>query len=180
MCFFRGLNEVVLSLNASADVLSPYIDIWSIWLRLPKISLWRFRNQIASCVVADIAIYSASVVDSATVGCFLEFQVIARPCNKKTYPVTDRLSTASPAQSASAHTNYYYQSYVLESLSYKNALFVPRLALLLVPIDRTSETPERDVRGAETSPIALKKFSSEKQLSVSTTSISNKSKLYWD
>lgn len=46
------------------------------------------------------------------------------------------------------------------------------------PIDRSSETPERDVRVAsrETSPVALTKVSSEKQLNVTETTITAPSK----
>lgn len=46
------------------------------------------------------------------------------------------------------------------------------------PIDRSSETPERDVRVAsrETSPVVLVKVNSEKQLNVSQTSVTTASK----
>lgn len=46
------------------------------------------------------------------------------------------------------------------------------------PIDRSSETPERDVRVAsrETSPVALVKVSSEKQLNVSETTVTRTDK----
>jgi hypothetical protein len=52
----------------------------------------KVRNQIASFVAWFAAIYSASTVDNATVGCFLDCQVIAAPLSKKMYPVTDLLA----------------------------------------------------------------------------------------
>src|SRR4051794_18370070 len=47
--------------------------------------------------------YSASVVDKAIVGCLLQFHEIAPTPTKNTYPVVDRRSLASPAQSASQY-----------------------------------------------------------------------------
>ena len=60
---------------ASADWLSPYIVVASDGGK--PISEIKFRNQIASRVADARAEYSASAVESATVGCLLEFHVIA-------------------------------------------------------------------------------------------------------
>ena len=55
---------------------------------------------MASCDDAVSAIYSASVVDNATVCCF--FYTLPSG-NLKTYPVVDFLSCVSPGQSASEY-----------------------------------------------------------------------------
>ena len=62
------------------------------------------------------ATYSASVVDSATTGCFLLDQVMAAPDIINRFPVVECLSFISPAQSASenptrrlsADLSYFY------------------------------------------------------------------------
>src|SRR6266576_5208500 len=51
--------------------------------------------------VSDIAIYSASVEERATVFCFRETQHTAPPAKVSAYPVTDTLVSRSVAQSAS-------------------------------------------------------------------------------
>ena len=52
-------------------------------------SSYRFLSQHASHAASDKATYSASVDESAMVVCFLDFQVIAPPDAKKTYPDVD-------------------------------------------------------------------------------------------
>ena len=54
-----------------------------------QISLNNLCSQIASLHASVLAIYSASVEDSATVGCFLDFHVMAALTSIKTYPVVD-------------------------------------------------------------------------------------------
>jgi hypothetical protein len=49
------------------------------------------------------AMYSASVVDNAIVGCCLLLQEMAPPPIMKTNPVVDLLSSRSPPQSASQY-----------------------------------------------------------------------------
>jgi len=56
---------------------------------------------MASFVPSDSAIYSASVLESATVFGFFDPHSIAVPANKKAYPVHDLLSSMQLAQSAS-------------------------------------------------------------------------------
>ncbi len=46
-------------------------------------------NQIPSCVVLDVTIYSALVVESAIVGCFLIDQLIVPLAERNTNPVVD-------------------------------------------------------------------------------------------
>src|SRR5277367_1836996 len=55
-------------------------------------SLERFLSQTASRPASESATYSASVVDSAIMDCFLDFQVITPPAAKKTYPIVDFIS----------------------------------------------------------------------------------------
>ena len=57
--------------------------------------------QINSDVALAIALYSASVLDLATVGCFLEFHEIKLFPRYIRNPLVDRRSELSPAQSAS-------------------------------------------------------------------------------
>ena len=61
------------------------------------------RNQISSAVVAASALYSASVLERATTVCFLLLQEIRESPRRKQYPVVDRRSVGSPAQSASEY-----------------------------------------------------------------------------
>ena len=49
-----------------------------------------------------VTIYSATVVDNAKVGSFLEFQVTGSPLKPKEYPVYEHLSSKDAPQSASA------------------------------------------------------------------------------
>ena len=58
-----------------------------------------------SWIPADIAMYSASAVDSATVGCFFVVQLTGQLLILITYPVVDFLSVKSPPQSASVHAS---------------------------------------------------------------------------
>ena len=54
-----------------------------------------FFIQIASLAASLTAMYSASVVESATVYCLELFQLIAPPFRVKTYPEMDLLSSGS-------------------------------------------------------------------------------------
>ncbi|KAK2431447.1 hypothetical protein QL285_029671 [Trifolium repens] len=61
----------------------------------------KFRIHTAWQAVRAPAIYSASQVDRATTGCFLEHQEIGPPRNLNKYPEVLLLSTLSPHQSES-------------------------------------------------------------------------------
>ena len=50
---------------------------------------YRFLSHEASRPASDRATYSDSVEDSAIMDCFFDFQVIAPPEAKKTYPEVD-------------------------------------------------------------------------------------------
>ena len=56
-------------------------------------------NQIASLQASIIAMYSASIVDKATIVYKVAFQLIAQPPIVKTYPIRDLLLSRSPAKS---------------------------------------------------------------------------------
>src|ERR1700709_931783 len=60
-------------------------------------------SQISSQAVDDRAMYSASVLDIATIGCRLLSQQIADPESLITYPVHERLLSIPDAQSASEY-----------------------------------------------------------------------------
>lgn len=60
------------------------------------------RSHANSFPASTVALYSASVEERLTVGCFLDIQLTAPPCKVNTYPVVERLVAGSPAQSASA------------------------------------------------------------------------------
>ena len=77
------------------------------------------RSQIASFVHWLVAIYSASVVDNAMVGCFLHFHEMAPRPTRNTYPVVDRRSLVSPAQCASQNPTKDMSLPPRESLSSK-------------------------------------------------------------
>ena len=59
------------------------------------------RNQRSSAVVSASARYSASVLERATTDCFLLRQEMRESPRRKQYPVVERRSVGSPAQSAS-------------------------------------------------------------------------------
>ena len=61
------------------------------------------RIHTFSWVAFDKAMYSASILDNATVGCFLELHVVAPPESIDTYPEIDRLSSILLPQSASEY-----------------------------------------------------------------------------
>jgi hypothetical protein len=63
--------------------------------------LSRDSNQIISAVAFAIALYSATVLDRATVACFHALQDIRLEPKKMAKPPVDRLSSILPAQSAS-------------------------------------------------------------------------------
>ena len=62
-----------------------------------SISASRFRSQVASRVASEAATYSASHVDSATIGCLLDPQAIGTPAPRKRYPLVDLQVETSPA-----------------------------------------------------------------------------------
>src|ERR1700731_4601943 len=61
------------------------------------------RSHTASLVAFAEAIYSASTVDRATVGCFFDDQETVLPATSKMKPAIERQSSASCAQSESVH-----------------------------------------------------------------------------
>jgi hypothetical protein len=69
--------------------------------------------HIASFVAWVFAMYSASVVDNAIVGCRLLLQEMAPPPIMKTNHVVDLLSSRSPLQSASQYPSISLDSVAL-------------------------------------------------------------------
>jgi hypothetical protein len=66
-----------------------------------QISLSSLYSHTASLAACEPVIYSASVLKSATEGCFFELQLMAPPASMKTYLDIDLRSLTSLAQSAS-------------------------------------------------------------------------------
>ena len=66
-----------------------------------SISASRFRSQIASRVTSEAVIYSASHVDSATIGCLWDPQAMGAPAPRNRYSLIDLPVDVSPAQSKS-------------------------------------------------------------------------------
>ncbi|MGI4673382.1 hypothetical protein ACR2XN_28360, partial [Klebsiella pneumoniae] len=58
-------------------------------------SVMKFRIQTASLAASQAAIYSASIVESATVSCFELFQLTAPPLRQNTNPDWDIESSLS-------------------------------------------------------------------------------------
>jgi hypothetical protein len=66
-----------------------------------SISASRFRSHITSRDTSEAATYSASHVNSATIGCLLDFQAMGTPAPRNRYPLVDLQVDISPAQSES-------------------------------------------------------------------------------
>jgi hypothetical protein len=54
-----------------------------------SISASRFRSHVISCDASEVVIYSASHVDSATIGCLLDSQAMGTSAFKNRYPLVD-------------------------------------------------------------------------------------------
>jgi hypothetical protein len=65
------------------------------------ISASRFRNYVTSRDASEAATYSVSHVDSAIIGCLLDFQAISLSEPRNRYPLVDLQVDISPAQSES-------------------------------------------------------------------------------
>ncbi len=101
MCFVHAWWVGFLG-NDNAPRLSHQITITFFSSMYPK-SIINFVIHMASFVACVFAMYSASMVDNAIVGCPLLLQEIAPPPIMKTNLVVDLLSSRSPPQSASQY-----------------------------------------------------------------------------
>src|SRR5208337_1144349 len=90
-------------------------------------SVRRCLIQIASFVACVRAMYSASVLESATVCCFLLLQVTEPPEIVKVYPAVERLSSRFPPQLASL-----YPSNCMSELLYLKEKFIVPLRYLKI------------------------------------------------
>ncbi|OWZ16558.1 hypothetical protein PHMEG_0009630 [Phytophthora megakarya] len=97
---------------ACPDVSSPSICLMAAWLStcnlygiftLSSISLSNSTTPNISAVTSDAATNSASIVDKATLLCFLQIQPTTMPQTISAPPFTDLRSTRSPAKSASLY-----------------------------------------------------------------------------
>jgi hypothetical protein len=66
-----------------------------------SISASRFRSHVTSRVALEAATYSASHVDSTTIGCLLDPQAMSASAPRKRYPLVDLQIEISSAQSES-------------------------------------------------------------------------------
>jgi hypothetical protein len=62
-----------------------------------SISASKFRSHITSRDTSETATYSASHVDSATIGCLLDPQAIGTSAPRNRYPLVDLQVDISPA-----------------------------------------------------------------------------------
>jgi hypothetical protein len=62
-----------------------------------SISASRFRSQVASRATSEAATYSVSHVDSATICCLLDPQVMGPSAPRNKYPFVDLQVDVSPA-----------------------------------------------------------------------------------
>ena len=72
-------------------------------IRMGAFTSSRIIVHIFSLIVLASTIYLASMLESATVGCFFEFQVVAPPESSETYPETDRWLSRLFSQSTSKY-----------------------------------------------------------------------------
>jgi hypothetical protein len=66
-----------------------------------SISASMFRSHVASRAASEAAIYSASHVNRATIGCLFDPQAMGPPAPRNKYPLVDLQVDVSPAQSES-------------------------------------------------------------------------------
>ena len=66
-----------------------------------SISASRFRSHITSRAASEAVTYSASHVNSATIGYLLDPQAMDAPAPRNRYPLVDLQVDVSPAQSES-------------------------------------------------------------------------------
>ncbi len=101
MCFVRAwwvgflVNDIALWLSHQITI----AFFSSMYFK----SMTNFIIHMASFVACMFAMYSASVVDNAIIGCRLLLQEMAPPLIMKTNPVVDLLFSRSPPQSASQY-----------------------------------------------------------------------------
>ncbi len=101
MCFVRACG-VGFFVNDIAPWLSHRITI-AFFSFMYLDSFMSFVIHIASLVACVLAMYSASVVDKAIVGCRLLLHEVAPPPIMNTNPMVDLLSSRSPTQSTSQY-----------------------------------------------------------------------------
>ena len=80
-----------------ASVIHSWLSTWIVIADtcLNPISSSRVQSQIASFVAFDVAMYSDSTVDSATVGCFFDDHATLLPAMSKINPPIDHLVSGS-------------------------------------------------------------------------------------
>jgi hypothetical protein len=61
------------------------------------ISASKFRSHVTLRAASEAVIYSASHVDSATIGCLLDSQAMGTPAPRNRYPLVDLQVDISPA-----------------------------------------------------------------------------------
>jgi hypothetical protein len=101
MCFVQAC-WVGFFINDIATWLSHQITIAFFSFIYPN-SFMSFVIHMPSLVACVLAMYSASVVDKAIVGCHLLLQKMVPPPIMNTNPVVDLLSSRSPGQSTSQY-----------------------------------------------------------------------------
>ena len=87
------------------------------YLKTPS-SLSKVSTQIASAAPLAKALYSASVLDLETVGCFLELHETRFDPTNTAKPLVERRSSMHPAQSASVKQVIYFLDYHVDLITF--------------------------------------------------------------
>src|SRR6476469_10717605 len=112
MCFDLA-DTTGLTRSLRAAWLSQEINTGAVQSK-PKSTI-SLRNQSASLTALAADMYSASAVDTATVGCNLLDQLTAPPFKTNTYAVVERRLSTSPAKSASQYPCNSHPSFETQS-----------------------------------------------------------------
>ena len=100
MCFERACWTLSFE-STMADWLSMLILEASFYVKVSSVSIARI--QIACCAAYEVAIYSASIEESATVVCFFELHAMTPFPIRNAYPEIDHRSSGFDPQSASKY-----------------------------------------------------------------------------
>ncbi|KAK9884371.1 hypothetical protein WA026_005320 [Henosepilachna vigintioctopunctata] len=130
---------------------------------------------MVSCVVADVAIYSVSVVDNAIMGCFLMFHDKALSFFMKTKPVVHLLSSESLAQSASLSPTLKIQDQKPRgpSASIKGQKYNERFTFKFLKLKRKSKLASKGSRYSYISDHGTRRYSKKKQQELGNEIIRN-------
>src|SRR5436189_2557504 len=97
MCFDLLWNSGFL-VSFNAELLSMYSGTVSMYTAGIRRSLIKLRIHTASFAASAAALYSASIVDVATIFCLCDDQDTGPPASVNTHPVVDLRESSHPAK----------------------------------------------------------------------------------